>query len=282
MPAPSSSSVQHARKALGARLRELREDARMTGRQFAALCGWSGAKVSRIESARTSPSPDDLRVWASVCGVPEQSADLIASLRNVTDMFTEWRRMERAGLKQAQQAQLPLFERTRRFKSYSSWLVPGMIQTEAYTRAVLRAVQKRRGLVDDVEAAVRTRMERQHILQDGGKVFAFLIEEAVLRSCLGNTDVMVGQLGSLITVSSLPNVSLGIVPMGVNRMRMPTEGFWIYDDHQVNVELVSGYLTITQQYEIELYAQAFAEFAESAEYGAAARARITAAINSFG
>ena len=47
-----------------------------------------------------------------------------------------------------------LNERTRQFRAYGCWVLPGPIQTEAYTRAVLRAAQQRRGLPDDVEAAV--------------------------------------------------------------------------------------------------------------------------------
>ena len=70
---------------------------------------------------------------------------------------------------------------------------------------------------------------------------------------------MAAQLGHLITVASLPSISLGIIPMGLGRDAMhPVEDFWIYDDRQVNVELVSGWLTITQPREIAMYAQTFA------------------------
>lgn len=254
----------------------------MTGRDLARRCGWHASKVSRIENARTPPSAEDIRAWASQCAAADQTADLIASLRAVEGMFIEWRRMERAGLRQAQEARLPLYERTTRFRSYSSWLVPGMIQTRAYTAATLTAIQQRRGLVDDVEDAVAARLERQRVLFEGGRRFAFLVEESVLRSGVGGKDVMAGQLGYLITVGSLPNVSLGVVPMRPDRHRWPAEGFWIYDVAQVNVELVSGYLTITQPSEIELYAQTFAELAELAVYGPEARALITAAIDSLG
>ena len=66
-------------------------------------------------------------------------------------MFIEWRRMERTGLRRAQEAVLPLWERTRLFRAYSSWLIPGAVQTRAYTAAVLRAIAVRRDLPDDVE-----------------------------------------------------------------------------------------------------------------------------------
>lgn len=203
-------------------------------------------------------------------------------LRTAEGMWVGWRRMERAGLKQAQEARMPLYERTRRFRSYSSWLVPGMIQTQPYTTAALQAIRKRRGLVDDVAGAVAARMERQRVLYEGDRRFAFLVEESVLRAGIGGAEVMTGQLGHLLAVASLPHVSLGVVAMKPDRERWPAEGFWIYDAAQVNVELVSGYLTITQPSEVRMYAETFAELAALAVYGANARALITAAMDALG
>lgn len=282
MTGSSSSSVQQARQTLADRLAELRREAGLTGRDLARLCGWHASKSSRIENARTPPSADDIRAWCRACGAEGQAADLVASLRAVEGMFVEWQRIERAGLRTAQEARRPLYERTRRFRAYSSWLVPGMIQTRAYTAAALYAIQQRRGLIDDVDEAVTARMERQQVLYSGDRRFAFLIEESVLRSGIGGKDVMVGQLGHLITIGSLPNASVGVVPMRPDRTRWPVEGFWIYDADQVNVELVSGYLTITQPREVAMYASTFAELADMAVHGAAARSLITSAIDALG
>ncbi|MBM9624814.1 helix-turn-helix domain-containing protein [Streptomyces zhihengii] len=278
MATSPSSSVQAARRVLADRLCDVRRDAGLSGKQLAEHLGWYPSKVSRIEHARTAPSAEDVRAWCLACGVPEHADDLVASLRAVEGMFVEWRRMERAGLHQAQAAVLPLFERTSRFRSYSSWLVPGLLQTRAYTEAVLRAVQRRRVAVDDVEAAVAARIERQQVLLDPGKTFAFLLEESVLLSSIGDRDVLAGQLEHLAAVASRPNLSVGIVPAGPGRSRMPVEGFWIYDTTQVNVELISGYLTITQAHEITQYAGAFAELADQCVYGAAARQVIGQAL----
>ncbi|EGX55223.1 regulatory protein [Streptomyces zinciresistens K42] len=282
MAVSASSSVQQARQVLADRLGEIRRDAGLTGRDIARLCGWHASKSSRIENARTPPSADDIRAWCAACGAEGRTADLIASLRAVEGTWIEWRRMERAGLRQAQEARLPLYERTRRFRSYSSWLVPGLIQTRGYTTAALRAIQQRRGLVDDVADAVEARMERQRVLHQGDRRFAFLVEESVLRSGIGGSEVMVGQLAHLITVGSFPNVSMGVIAMRPDRARWPVEGFWLYDTAQVNVELVSGYLTITQPSEVTMYAETFAELAESAVYGSDARALITAAMDALG
>ena len=102
---PSSSSAWQARQALGARLGEIRKDADLTGRALALLCGWHESKVSRIEHARTAPSADDIRSWCEHCGAVGETEDLLTFLRTVEDMFIEWRRMERTGLKRAQEAE---------------------------------------------------------------------------------------------------------------------------------------------------------------------------------
>ncbi|NML54346.1 helix-turn-helix domain-containing protein [Streptomyces sp. R302] len=282
MAVSASSSAQQARQALAKRLADLCRDAGLTGLDLAERCGWSRSKSSRIMNAKTPPSADDIRAWCQACGAEDQTEDLIATLRTAEGMWVNWRRMERAGLRQAQEARLPLYQRTRRFRSYSSWLVPGMIQTQPYTTAALQAIQRRRGLVDDVADAVAARMERQRVLYEGDRRFAFLVEESVLRAGIGGAEVMSGQLGHLISIASLPNVSLGVVPMRPDRERWPAEGFWIYDTAQVNVELISGYLTITQPSEVTMYAETFAELAALAVYGAAARALITSALDALG
>ncbi|MFE7414496.1 helix-turn-helix domain-containing protein [Streptomyces laurentii] len=282
MAVSASSSAQQARQALARRLADLCRDAGLTGLDLAERCGWSRSKSSRIMNARTPPSADDIRAWCRACGAEEQSEDLIASLRTAEGMWVEWRRMERAGLRRAQEARLPLYRRTRRFRSYSSWLVPGLIQTESYTTAALRAIQRRRGLTDDVADAVSARRERQRVLYEGDRRFAFLVEESVLRAGIGGAEVMSGQLGHLISIAALPHVSLGVVPMRPDRERWPAEGFWIYDATQVNVELISGYLTVTQPSEVAMYADTFAELAALAVYGAAARTLITSVVDALG
>ncbi len=275
-----SSSAWQARQTLGARLGEIRKQAGLTGRALARLCGWHESKVSRIEHARTIPSPADIRTWCTRCGAVSQIDDLLASLRSVEGMFIEWRRMEQAGLKHAQEAVLPLWERTRLFRAYSSWLIPGVVQTEGYTRAVLRAIARRRELPDDVAEAVAARADRLRLLHEGERRFAVVIEESVLRNQIGGPEVMAAQLGHLIAVAGLPSVSLGIIPSESERDVMwPVEDFWIFDDKQVNVELVSGWLTITQPREIAMYAQTFGLLSGLAVRGAAARKLITGAID---
>ncbi|MFE7113849.1 helix-turn-helix domain-containing protein [Streptomyces sp. NPDC057654] len=282
MSQSASSSVQQARQLLADRLRELAKDAGLDGKDVAARCGWHPSKVSRISTGKAKPSEVDIRTWCQACGTEDQAEDLVAALRDVEGMWLTWRRLERAGLRRSQEERLPLYERTRRFRSYSSWALPGLLQTYQYTEDVLRTIQRQRVPLDDVADAVAARMERQRVLYEGQRLFAFLIEESVLRNTLSTGEAQDEQLEHLITVSDLLNVSLGVIPVARQRCQLPVENFWIYDSVQVNVELVSGYLTLTQPSEVKTYADTFAVLAKMAVYGDKARALLVKARDSLG
>lgn len=277
----ASSSARQARQALADRLRELVKDAGLDGKDLAELCGWHPSKVSRISTAKTQPSEADIRAWCRACGAEGQADDLIASLRAVEGTWLSWRRLERAGLKRSQEERLPLYQRTRRFRSYSVWALPGLLQTHQYTEDVLRTIQRQRVTMDDVADAVAARIERQRVLREGRHLFAFLIEEPVLRNTLSTREAQEEQLEHLLTVCALPNVSIGVVPVTPRRAHLPVENFWIYDGAQVNVELVSGYLTLTQPSEVRAYEDTFATLADMAVHGERARALIRGARDSF-
>lgn len=273
-----SSSAQQLREALGLRLREIRAGAGITGRDLAMKLGRHPSTVSRVEHGAVTPPADLIRAWCDRCGAQAQADDLIASLHVIETMFMEWERLERRGFKDLQGTLLPLYEQTRNFRAYSSWLLPGVVQTEAYTRAVWQLIARRRGLTNDSDDAMPARLARQRGLRDGRHRYAFLIEESVLRVGFGGPDVMLGQLGHLITLSTFPSVSLGIVPARPDRFAWPVEDFWIFDDSQVQVELVSGYLRLTQRRDIGMYIRTFHALSEQAVFGASARALISAAI----
>ncbi|MES4908220.1 MULTISPECIES: helix-turn-helix transcriptional regulator [unclassified Streptomyces] len=277
-----SSSVQEARKALGQRLGEIRQAAGLTKRALANSLGWHESKASRFESGTRAPSERDLLDWCSACGAESETEDLISMARGIEGMYVEWRKMERNGLKWAQKSVLPLWERTQRFRIYSPWLIPGPVQTASYITALLTSIRDRRGLIDDVPRAVRVRVEKQQVVY-GNHTFAILLEESALRYRIGGTDVMAEQLDHLLGAMALPSVSIGIIPQDADRSSLwPVEGFFLYDDETVNVELVSAHLTVVQKQELALYVQTFNKLAELAVYGPAAREIIAAAIESLG
>jgi transcriptional regulator with XRE-family HTH domain len=281
-PSPTSS-VQEARAALANRLRELRLDADITGKELAARCGWSVAKSSRIENAHTAPSDKDIRAWCQACGAEDQAADLVAANRQADAMYLQWKRVQRTGMRHLQEASTPLYERTRVFRVYASSVVPGFLQTPAYATALMGTIAAFRGTPDDVSEAVEARMRRSRVIHEGDHRFATLIEENVLRHKVGSVEVMVGQLGTLLASMTLPSMSLGIIPAAASREQAmwPLEQFTAFDDARVHVELLAAKVTVTAPSELDIYLRAFARLTELAVYGAEARALILKAIEAL-
>ena len=277
-----SSSVQRAREQLAERLRDIRLDAHLTARALSAEAGWHEAKTSRIESAKQAPSEDDIRAWCRVCGAERAVPDLIAASRSADSMYIEWRRLQPAGMRRDQENRVPVWERTKLLKSYVGTVVPGFLQTPEYATALLSAISVFHGTPDDIADAVAVRMQRKRLVQSGNHRFVAVLEEAVLRQVVGNTEIMAGQLGYLLEAAEFPTVSLGVIPFGSSgRPVWPLEAFSIFDDSRVNVELLSAQVTVTMPSEVVLYARAFEKLAELAVYGEQARARISAAIDAL-
>lgn len=282
MPASPSSAVQAAREAVARRLRELRADAGITGTELATRCGWTHPKVSRIENAKTPPSPDDIRRWCTACGAEDQAPDVIAQSRDAESLYVEWRRRVRAGLRRLQDSYVDLYRATGTFRVYSPTIVPGMLQTEGYARAMLSSNARFHEIPDDSVDAAAARLRRSQIIQEPGRRFVLLIEEAVLRYQLGDADAMAAQLGHLLTAGALPAVSLGIIPASTTaRGIWPQETFHVYDDTLVSIELLSARVTVTQPGEIALYLRAFEQLRGMAVYGADARALVVRAIDAL-
>lgn len=272
-----SSTVYQAKEVLGHRLRDLRKDAGLTGRGLATLSGWNSSKISKIEYGKQTPTEDDIRVWCHHCEAPDQIPDLIATVRNIEAMYTEWRRTLRVGTKRRQQASISLEAQTGLFRWYEPVLVPGILHTAEYATAVMARVISFYEIPDDLTDGVAARMERQQILYKGNHRFYFILAQQALLTTVGDTQVMVGQLDRLITFLSLPRVRLGIVP-ATAAYRVPTNQFIMFDDRVVHVETVSAELTITQPREISLYTKTFQELSKSAVYGQAAKELINARL----
>ncbi|MET7718696.1 helix-turn-helix transcriptional regulator [Streptomyces sp. NPDC005407] len=283
MPHFPMSSVQEARAALAERLRELRLDAGITGKELAKRCGWSVAKSSRIENAHTAPSDADIRAWCTACGADGQAADLVAANRQADSMYVQWRRLQHTGMKRLQEASTPLYERTRLFRVYASHVVPGFLQTPGYATALMGTIAAFRGTPDDVSEAVEARMRRSHVLYEGEHRFATLVEENVLNHRIGDSEVMAGQLGSLLASMALPSMSLGVIPAEAPREQVmwPLEQFTAFDDIRIHVELLAARVTVTAPSELDVYLRAFTRLTELAVYGAEARALIVNAIEAL-
>jgi transcriptional regulator with XRE-family HTH domain len=274
-----SSSAKQAQEALGIRLRELRKEAGLTARDLAAATGQHFTRVSKIEHGVQPPSDDDIRVWCQACGVDELIPDLLATLRAVESAYLEFKRQSRAGMKRVLGVHTARqYQRTSLFRIYEHNVIPGLFQTADYSAAMLRFWIDFLETPNDLDEAVASRIERQRVIYRRGKRFVVVLEEQALRTWFGNAEVQAGQLDRLLTVMSLPNVSIGIIPMQTERSGVPSAGFWIFDNSLVALEIPTASIEVTRPMEIELYALMFDHLQSSAVYGKPARALITRAL----
>lgn len=270
-----SGKEQKAREAFGNRLREIRLDAGLSGRQLASVTGFHYTKVSRVEHGGQSLSDADIRAWCAACGAEPQAADLIAQMRAVDKLYRDYRHTARRGLRQLQEPWVALYERTRLFRIHEHWIVPGLIQTEAYSMAVMAHWRDVMALPeDDTEAANAIRMHRQRILRLGERRFVFLLAEQVLYSQVTSAPAMLDQLDRLAEVMSFSRVSLGLIPATSGLDGHSQTSFWIFDESLVQVETLTTGLDITRPEEVELYVAAFERMRKTAVFGRNAKALI--------
>jgi transcriptional regulator with XRE-family HTH domain len=279
----SSSSAQAARERLGAKLRDLRLAAGLSGREFALAASCQASKVSQIERGVRPASVADVGLWCQVCSAtPQQAAELLAEQAAVARLWIALRDLGRDTGLNATQKLLSgdMWERVHLFRTYQTKVIPGLLQTRGYMTATLAAVRaERRVEVDDVAEAVAERIGRQGYLLQRDRQFLFVIEEPVLRFRPFGVEVQREQLVHLLDAMRLPSVLLAIIPMNADRRGFrPRESFDITDSSLVTVEMLTGFLSLTHPDEIGAYVTAWEQLLSIAVRGRAARALIRAAL----
>lgn len=281
------SSFQRAREALGHRLREMRQEAHLTGRQVATVAGWAPSKISKLEGGKQTPTCADLEAWARICEEPAAVPELVASLRSLEEQYVEHRRMHAHGMATKQHSIAELEARTLYTRNFEPAAVPGLLQTAEYARYRIAEGEEgdvERGMPaseEDLAETVATRMARQQQLYKPGKRFHFVMTEAVLRYTVCPVEVMEGQLGQLVSLTTLQTVRLGVIPFGTLMPVGPLHGFYMYDDAVVFVELFTAELKLDRAGEVAAYQKVFDQLADVAVYGAQARQVITAALTNL-
>ncbi|MEY9938946.1 helix-turn-helix domain-containing protein [Streptacidiphilus sp. MAP5-3] len=261
-----STDFQQARVYLGARLRELRTEAGLTGRQLAQRLGCTQSKVSKLESGKQTPTSADLDAWAEAVGKPETAAELRGRLRGLETRYRSWRRQLATGHKVRQEISVSEESKSTVVRAFEPSTVPGILQTPAYARHILLNSTTLHGTVNDVEDGVRARMKRQALLYEPGRQFQILVWEPALYVRYGPAKVMAGQLDRLISLVGLDTVRLGIVPFTAELRVTPKHGFWVFDERLVIAETVNAEMWLDDQAEIALYRKVWEELAAAAVF----------------
>ena len=202
------STVPH--RQLGRRLRELRNQARLTVRAAASTLEWSEAKLWRIETGRTSLRGLDVEAMCRVYGAPQRLAEGLMALAKETRAGGWWHSYGDA-LLEGFDLYRGLEDAASRLCWYAAELVPGLLQTEAYARAVIRPAG---GSEEEVERRVHARLASQALLTraTAPPTVRVALGEAVLHRPVGGREVMAGQLGRLMELTDHPDVSIRVIP----------------------------------------------------------------------
>lgn len=264
---------------IGAALRELREASGKEAKAVSRGALMSPSKLSKIETGKAPVSVADVERILTTIGVSEEAkAKYMAAARAQATEATAWRLYRRLGLHRKQQQIRALEESMSALKLFQPSLVPGLLQTPEYVRAVL----SRKALEDDALArAIAARLDRQQVLYDSSKTLRFVMTESVIRWRLLPTAMMAGQLDRLISISRLPNVDIRIVPLDMRQTDVPGHSFVIRDDRVVTVETVHAEMIVTDPRDVGIYLRKFDGFERDSLSGDETRAMISAVRDGF-
>jgi transcriptional regulator with XRE-family HTH domain len=187
----------------GAELRRWRTAAGLSQEQLGQRVGYSGALVGKIETGERAPSPE----FARLCDQALPAADglfmRIYQLARRWDggypsWFTEWLSAE---------------QRAVSLRTWEPLLVPGLLQTPEYARALFAAWRSANS-DEELDQLVQARIDRQAIL-DRPKPPALwaVLDEAVLQRAIGSSKVMYNQLMHLVEMSDRPKVTIQVIPV---------------------------------------------------------------------
>jgi len=248
------------RRRLAAELRRLRTDARLTVEDVAGRLQWPGSKVSRIENRQVGVSPRDLRKLLDLYQVQDQSYrdQLLEMGRRATERGW-WQSY--SGLLPALGNLIGLEAEAATIRTYEPELIPGLLQTADYAKAVIRAWYPG-DTMEQIDRRVEVRLERQEVLtrtDPPPPKVSVVLNEGVLARRVGSPDVMRAQLEHLMRERDRANVVIQVLSFSTGEHPAMVGPFTMLtfldpaDPGVVNVENVLGALAMEQPEEIRAY-----------------------------
>lgn len=196
------------RRRLARMLRQFRDDAGLTIDQVAEKLELSASTVSRWETAQVGVRARDLKPLLDVYGVTGAQREELLQItreRRQQPWYQEYRDLPNILEAQFEDEASAIWQ-------YSVQLVPGLLQTEAYARAVLGAIRLDARPVD-IDRRLELRLGRQaRLTGEHAPEYWVVLDEAVLRRRVGGPTVMAEQLQRLIDAAELPTVTLQVLP----------------------------------------------------------------------
>lgn len=260
------------RAQLATEMRRIRELRGMSGRELAAKVRISQSKVSRIESGRTVPTSSEVTAWAKAVDLGDDDREwLIAFADSVYTEVHSWP----ATLQMRAHVQDEIEERelhARVVCTFQSSVVPGLLQTAEYARRMFSMGEPPK-TPEEVAESLEARMRRQQIVYEEDRRFTFVLTEAALRWRPGPARLMLGQLDRIISLSTLDNISIAVIPLDVVATTFATHSFVIYDeldddqDPFVAVEAIHAGLIVNDAANVAMYQARWSQLSEMAVFG---------------
>jgi transcriptional regulator with XRE-family HTH domain len=212
---------------LGRELRRLRDAAKLTLEEAGKRVGSSGSRIQRIESGDIKAKPGDVMELLDAYGLPmdaEPGRSLLVMARELRETGW-WQRMDALPSKFA--TMIAYEEEATDIRNFEPVLIPGLLQTEAYARAMITI--GRETSEQSIEQRVGARMTRQAILtrKDRRPKLDVVISEAALLMEVGGVDVMREQLDHLTTAAARANITVRVLRFAAGEHAANHGGFLI-------------------------------------------------------
>lgn len=196
------------RRRLAGELRRLRERAELTIDEVGDKLECSASKISRIETGHVGVTPRDARDLLKLYGISGDEQEALVQLAREARKRGWWHAYNEVFTG----AFVGLEADTSSLRAYQALLVPGLLQTKRYTRAVIHAMRPDAD-ENELNRRVDARMTRQQLLVDQSPPeYWAVMDEAVLHRVVGGPEVMAEQLTRLLEMAELPHVTIQVVP----------------------------------------------------------------------
>jgi transcriptional regulator with XRE-family HTH domain len=256
------------RRKLGAELRALRARTGLTSGEAARLVGWHQSKVSRIETGASGVKPSDVRLLLDAYGVADpELRELLLTLAGSDDGVGRhhWWHAYRGVLPPAYRDFISLESQASAMRTLETSVVPGLLQTPEYARAVTgAAVGGLREPDERLDALVQVRLARQEVLRARPPLeLSAVLDEAVLRREVGGPEVMERQLLHLLEAARLPQVRIQVLPFAAGAHIGITGPFVIFsfprtsDLDVVVLDHLTSTLYLERKEDLDAYVEAF-------------------------
>jgi transcriptional regulator with XRE-family HTH domain len=199
---------------LAAELRRLREASGLTRDEIAESTDINPATLYRLENAKARPQVRTLRTLLGVYGVENDRTTELLEMLRAADQRGGWLQTYQSELPETYTTYIEFEDEAQTNLNYESLFIPGLLQTEAYARALIRGTLPL-ATAEEVESRVSARIHRQERLTSGDLLRLWaIVDEAAFRRQVGGVDVMREQLKRLQELAELPNLTFQVIPLG--------------------------------------------------------------------